>query len=523
MTSLAFLKTTVQRALRQVARVKDVQEAEVFASSTDHLLCRLNYTSEIPCQGVEEPKSSEAFGVSIRAIFKRPDGLRLGFGSETRDLSPAGIRRALEKARQNAVPDSELISLPKPELPVRPTGTRRLIRYHDRAIMELKDRALVESSWQVITEALKVFASSEQLIRLAGSKERLAALGLIIGGDVSLFRQRIAVASTHLPKVQTDESTYITSFVTSMVERGQAKGSGYDAVTRLSKLKGGAGGEAAARAILAVGGQRVPSGTYAVVLGPQPVADLMANVILPSLSADAFYSSRSAFLGELKQLVASPMLTVYDHGAVPGLVGTRRITCEGLPTGRTDLIKNGVLQGLLSNYYETQRLLHDPHAREKLGVNPQEHRDALVPRNGFRISPRGGRHFEVAPSIATTNVFIEGGEPHTAASLLRLVNNGLYIGRIWYTYPINGLRAGDFTCTVVGDSYLICEGRIATPIQANVIRLSGNIRDLLRNIVGMTKHSRPIVNWGASGVIYAPEIAIRDLQVSEIAQFMESM
>jgi PmbA protein len=35
--------------------------------------------------------------------------------------------------------------------------------------------------------------------------------------------------------------------------------------------------------------------------------------------------------------------------------------------------------------------------------------------------------------------------------LLRRVGNGPYIGRIWYTYPINGARAGDFTCTVTAD------------------------------------------------------------------------
>ena len=36
--------------------------------------------------------------------------------------------------------------------------------------------------------------------------------------------------------------------------------------------------------------------------------------------------------------------------------------------------------------------------------------------------------------------------------LIRKVRNGIYVGRVWYTYPINGQRAGDFTCTVSGDS-----------------------------------------------------------------------
>ncbi|MBM4125434.1 MAG: hypothetical protein FJ246_10885, partial [Nitrospira sp.] len=359
--------------------------------------------------------------------------------------------------------------------------------------------------------------------RLAGSPEQVARLGLIVGGDVSLIRQRIAVASTRMPKVQTDESTAVTAYVTAMVERRQAKGSGYAAATHLSQFKGEAGGEAARNAIKAVGGQRIPSGAYRVVLGPQPVSDLMTNLILPSLSADAFHSCQSPFLGELGRTVASPLVTIYDHGAAKGCVASKQITCEGLPTGRTDLIRGGTLQGLLSSHYETQRLLRDPRAREKLGVNPQEHPEVLAPRNGFRLSSRGGRQFDVPPSIAATNVFIEGATPHTTESLLALAGNGVYIGRIWYTYAMNGLRAGEFTCTVVGDSYLIKDGRLASPLQGNTIRLTGNIRTVLKNILGITTHARPVIGWATDEVVYAPEIAVQDLHLAEIAQFMEAV
>jgi PmbA protein len=527
MRSLAELKAAVQRALRLIARSKDVREAEVYASSTGQLTCRLNYTSQIPCNGVEEPKSSEYFGVSIRAVFTgagasapTPGGApRIGFGSEARDLSAKGIQRALEKARANAVPDPDFVSLPAPE----PAAGIKTPAYHDRRIMDMTDATLVDTGWQVVNEALKAFSSSDALAKLAGSKDKLAALGLIVGGDVSLFRQRMALASTHMPKVRTDESTFLTSSITAMVERRQAKGSGYATATHLAHFKGETGSQAAASAIRSTGGQRLPSGRYPVVLGPQPVADLMTNVILPSLSADAFYASRSAFLGELGRPVASSLLSIYDHGAAKGLVGTRAITCEGFPTGRTDLIRRGVLEGLLSSHYETERLARDPQARQKLGLSPKDHPGALTPRNGFRLSGRGGRQFDVPPAIAATNVCIEGADPHTTDSLLRFVGDGVYIGRIWYTYPMNGLRAGDFTCTVVGDSYLIRDGKLAAPLQPNTIRITGNVKALLHNVVGVTKRATPLVGWGADEVIYAPEIAVRELQLAEIAQFMEAV
>jgi predicted Zn-dependent protease len=528
MRSLTELKSTVQRALRLLARAKDVREAEVYASSTGQLICRLNYTSQIPCNGVEEPKSAEHFGVSIRAVFDgagasapTPGGApRIGFGSEARDLSLRGVQRALDKARANAVPDPDFVSLPAPD-PV--AAGKKNPAYHDRRIMDITDAALVDTGWQVVHDALKTFASSDALAKLAGSRETLAALGLIVGGDVSLFRQRVAIASTRAPKVRTDESTFVTSSITAMVERKQAKGSGYATATHLAHFKGETGGQAATSAIQSTGGQRLSSGSYPVVLGPQPVADLMTNVILPSLSADAFFSSRSTFLGEIGRPVASSILSIYDHGAAKGLVGTRAITCEGFPTGRTDLIKRGVLEGLLSSHYETERLLRDPQARQKLGISPKDHPETLTPRNGFRLSSRGGRQFDAPPTIAATNVCIEGTDPHTTDSLLRLVGDGVYIGRIWYTYPMNGLRAGDFTCTVVGDSYLIRNGKLAAPLLPNTVRITGNIKCLLRNVVGVTKRATPLVGWGADEVIYAPEMAVRDLQLTEIAQFMEAV
>jgi PmbA protein len=551
MIPVITLRTAVRKALQQLSRMKDVAEAEVFASSTEQLLCRLNYTSEIPCNGLEEPKSMESFGIGIRAVFTGVDrsGGRdvphIGFGSEARDFSRKGIRRAIEKARQNAVPDPEFVCLPGRDSVGGASNVRRLTGYHDPTIMRLNDTRLVEAGWKIINEALETFSTAALAARLqsppvAGPATRrgkaaesplamdgLASQGLVVGGDLNVVRQRIAVASSKKPKglakIQTDESTYVTSSITAMVESQRAKGTGYAAATHLTKLKGEAGSEAARNAIQASGAQRLATGAYSVVLGPQPVSDLVVNLLLPSLTADAFYSCRSTFLGEMGHPIAAELLTVYDHGAIRGGVGSKGITCEGLPTGRTDLIRAGILTGILSNHYEAQRLMRDPNARDKLGIHPQDHPEALVPRNGFRLSNRGARQFDALPSIAATNVFIEGTVPHTTESLLELVCDGVYIGRIWYTYPMNGLRAGDFTCTVVADSYLIRHGRIAAPLQSNTIRISGNIRHLLHNIRGITKATRPVLTWGSDEVVYAPEMAVDSLHLSEIAQFMQSV
>ena len=185
------------------------------------------------------------------------------------------------------------------------------------------------------------------------------------------------------------------------------------------------------------------------------------------------------------QQVASRQLHLYDDGAAPGLAASKAITDEGLPTGRTDLIRDGVLSGLLSNDYNYQRMLRDPKCRDKLGLDPGQAAQAIAPRNGFRPGAGGGRDFSSPPSITSTNLVVEGQNGLSHEELLCQVGNGIYIGRIWYTYPVNGINAGDFSGTVVGDSYVIRDGKLAEPIRPNTLRMNDNVLRVINSVLGI--------------------------------------
>jgi PmbA protein len=515
--SLTELARAAEQALAWTRAQPGVSDVEAFVSANGALLARLNYTSHIPCNGVEEPKSVESYGLGLQVVFDTAAGARIGFGSEPSDLSPAGVERAFDKARRAAVDDPEFVSLPRP-LP----AARVLGEYHDPALMDVSDERLVEAGWTIVDGALRTFLASSRLAGLADGEEALRRLGLVVGGDATILQERVAIASSAMPRVQTDESTLITAFVTAMVEAHAAKGSGWSTGTRLHDFTEEPGADAAQAAIAGVGGVRVPSGRYTVVFGRQPVADILNDLIVPACKAEAFYSSSTPFLGRLGQRVASPALSIYDHGAMPGMMGSKGITCEGLPTGRTDLIRGGVLAGALSSWYETERLMRDPRRAEKLGgADDAARAAALVPRNGFRFGAGGGRQFDSAPGVAATNVVVEGADAVSRDELLRRVGEGLYIGRIWYTYPINGLRAGDFTCTVVADSYMIRDGRLAEPLRANTIRINDNIATFLHNVAGVTRDAKGTIVWAADEVVYAPEIAVTGVRVAAIAEHME--
>jgi len=73
----------------------------------------------------------------------------------------------------------------------------------------------------------------------------------------------------------------------------------------------------------------------------------------------------------------------------------------------------------------------------------------------------------------------------------------------------------------VGDSYLIRDGRLAAPLQANSIRINDNINRLLAHVIGVTKDVKGTVVWGSDEVVYAPEIAVTGVHVDAVASFTE--
>src|SRR3990172_2840436 len=139
MIPLSQLEKAVRDGLAYLKAQEDVAEGEVYTAANGVLLTRLNYTSHIPCNGVEEPKSVVNYGVGVQAVFNPSTGSgraeesrRAGFGSETSDISVEGVKSALEKARRGAVADPEFASLARPG-----SEKRRLSTYHDPKVMDI--------------------------------------------------------------------------------------------------------------------------------------------------------------------------------------------------------------------------------------------------------------------------------------------------------------------------------------------------------------------------------------------------
>src|SRR5260370_2583280 len=96
------LRKFVNEAAALLAREKDLAAFEVYASTAEHRVARLNYTSDIPSQRVEEFKSLNADGFMIRIVTRR-DAHEIGSASMAGDLSLDAVRDALSSARRSLI------------------------------------------------------------------------------------------------------------------------------------------------------------------------------------------------------------------------------------------------------------------------------------------------------------------------------------------------------------------------------------------------------------------------------------
>src|SRR5260370_16857038 len=90
------LRKFVNEAAALLAREKDLAAFEVYASTAEHRVARLNYTSDIPSRGIEEFKSLNADGFMIRIVTRR-DAHEIGIAFIAGDLRFDSMLDALSR------------------------------------------------------------------------------------------------------------------------------------------------------------------------------------------------------------------------------------------------------------------------------------------------------------------------------------------------------------------------------------------------------------------------------------------
>jgi PmbA protein len=350
---------------------------------------------------VERLTSASSSGVGVRVV---KDG-RLGY-AYTADLSDAGLRECLAEARANLEVSGEDPGNVLPEA----------------AAYEALD-GLFDTRQAEVDPERKVSLALDLEARTRAADPKVTQVESARYGDVV---GEIAIASS----LGVSGSFAVTHAwcvsIAMATEDGQSQvGYGVDAARALEDLDPGpVAREAADRAVRMLGAAQPPTRTVPVVFD-RMVAPSLLGVLLAGLSAEEVQKRRTPFDG------------------------------EGVPTRRTVLIDDGVLQCFLHNTATAAR----------------DDGDASSTGNARRGS------FKSTPGVSAHNLFLEPGELDQAGLLAR-AGEGLLVQDVSGVHSGANPITGDFSVGVSGLWFR--DGQLAEPVREATV--AAQLLDILKGI-----------------------------------------
>jgi TldD protein len=246
----------------------------------------------------------------------------------------------------------------------------------------------------------------------------------------------------------------------------------------------------AQRAIALLSAPPVKGGRYTVLCDPRLTGVFIHEAFGHLSEADFVYENPQAQeMMVLGRRFGDEILTIGDDGSIPGLRGSHKYDDEGTPTGRADLIKEGVLVGRL----------HSRETAAKMGEKPTGNARAT----GYRYPP----------IVRMTNTFVEGGET-SFEEMIGDVDLGIYACGAY-----GGQTAVENFSFSSAYAYMIRDGQIAEMVRD--VTLSGNLFVTLAHIDAIGDDFRWLTMAGSCGKgqgglpvgMGAPHIRIRDVLI----------
>ena len=200
---------------------------------------------------------------------------------------------------------------------------------------------------------------------------------------------------------------------------------------------------AAERAVARLGGRKVKTGEFPIIL-EAPLAGGLLGSLVHAASGGALYRKSSFLLDQLGKKIMPDFVQIAERPHIKCGLGSASFDSDGVATRDRDLVSNGILQGYFLSTYTAR----------KLGMQT--------------TANAGGSH----------NLIIEPGELDLDG-LLAKMGRGLLVTEL-LGHGINYVT-GDYSRGAAG--FWIEDGKIAYPVEE--ITIAGNLKDMLAGIVAV--------------------------------------
>jgi len=219
------------------------------------------------------------------------------------------------------------------------------------------------------------------------------------------------------------------------------------------------GKEAARRAIRRLGARKVPTQRVPIVFAPEVALSLIGS-IFEAASGDSIWRHSSFLVGKLGAQIAASSLTLIDDNAMllpngAGGFGSSPFDGEGLPSRRTVVLQDGVLQTWLLNSYSARKL-------------------------GLKSTHNASRGLAGTPGIGCGNLYLEPGTL-TPEEIIAQTGTGLYVTSLM-GFGTN-IVTGDYSRGATG--LMIENGQLTHAVEE--VTIAGNLAEMLMNVTAIGK------------------------------------
>jgi PmbA protein len=397
---------------------------------------------------VEGLTSAETRGVGVRVI----DRGRVGFAYAA-DPSPDEMRATVARARENAAlaGEDEHNALPGAASSEPLDG----LYSEEQAAMAPERKVEVALGLERVATTTHPDVTKVEACSFGDAVARVA-IASTAGVAAEFRRTGCWCVAVTLAERDGDTQTGFSFRIGHRVEELDPDAVAREAVERAARMLG------AAKPV----SQRVP-----ILLDPFAASSFL-GVLAGALSAEAVQKGRSLFATRVGEEVGAELVTLVDDGRLREGPAASPFDDEGVPTGRTELITRGVLNGFLHNTYTARR-----------GGTAST---GNASRAGYRSTP----------GVGTSNFYVEPGE-RTVDELLRSAEGGVLIQDVSGVHSGANPISGEFSVGATG--LRISGGALGEPLREMTI--ASTVPDMLRSIAAVGADLRFFSSVGTPSIL----------------------
>jgi PmbA protein len=420
---------------------------------------------------IETLQTSQYSGMAFRVLRRQ----RMGFSYATfSGASPSAgqiLSRELERVIDDAVGSAEATSADPcfdfaPSLKASPSR----LPIFDETLEKISEKVKIEKA-KCLEASVRSVSEKIRKVRKASYEEVLS---------------RTTLANSNGFRFSYDHSLVSVNVTAVAEESGDSEvGWDFDFSHFFNDLDAESVGRSAGRkALERLGGKRIPTGVYPVLIR-NDVASEFLSLVAHSFLAEQVQKGKSPLKGKRGEKFFSSLLTIADDGLYSKGASTAPIDGEGSLCQRTPLVTQGVVDGYLYDRYWANR----------------ENQSSSGPHVGSTGNSR--RHgIKSPPGVGTSNFFIEPGAldfPNLMGALFQ----GVVVDEVMGLHTVDPI-SGDFSLGCSGD--WVERGKKVHPVKS--IAIAGNLFELFRNVTGVGVDLRFL------GGVGSPSLLLKEMLIS---------